>query len=122
MQTDIVSTINGDYKRELPNGVIVHRYKVIGTFRWNYCAYEPGTPWSTHATWTTFGTSVWYGSVMSRRIPQEIEAMKAGSPERLAACAAWSVERRRDALAAIHAAFPETKGGRQDNTTGDVEL
>ncbi len=84
-----------------------------------YAAYEPSSYFGPHSTLYTIDGQV-HGSIPSRRLPEEIEALKPGSPERLVACDANRRANEAEAYAAIVAAYPEAADGRRG--MGEIEL
>lgn len=87
----------------------VHAEQTAGTRSVRFRAWEPTAYAGSHGTVTSFGehalAGVW-GAVDTRRPPAETLALRAGSPERVAAVEAHYVECRFAALAAIREAFP----------------
>lgn len=69
-----------------------------------YTAWEPSSCFGPHHTITYIG-GVCYGDMATLRIGAEIEGMKGGSLERIAACDAHRAVCEADAYALILAAF-----------------
>lgn len=84
-------------------------------------AYEPSAVMGKHHVITTFD-GAWYGQIGSRFIPAEIEALRGGSPERLAACDAYRAAQRAEAYALIREAFPEAAGAPDDTHGFELRL
>jgi hypothetical protein len=101
--------------------VIVHKFSVAGMSVPVVCyvAYEASSYFGNHSTLFTIDGQV-CGSLTSRRIGAEIEALKGGSPARLAACDAFRKANATEAYAAILAAYPEAVDGNRDN--GEIEI
>lgn len=99
------------------NGVRVHKSNhAFGGLE--YSAWEPSAPMSKHSTITTCdtedgpcGTSgrryEWLGRLGTRALTPEIDALRGGSPERIAACDAYRAAQHAVAVAAIVECFPE---------------
>jgi hypothetical protein len=71
--------------RKLPNGMLAHRYQIIGTDIVIHQAYEPTLPTATrcdglvlgHTTMSKFeGHAGWYGRVGTRRPTKELKATR----------------------------------------------
>jgi hypothetical protein len=67
-----------------------------------------------HSTFFTDALGV-HGRIGTRPLPQDIEDMRGGSPERLAAVAAWNEAENREAWLAIVAQHPEAAAGKLIN-------
>lgn len=78
--------------------------------RQEFAAWEPSALFQ-HSTFRTHSTGGVYGLIGKRPLPQDIEDMRGGSPERLAAVAAWSEAENREAWLAIVARYPEAAAG-----------
>jgi hypothetical protein len=103
---------------------IVSRSKVFGDNKWVFSAWEPSSLMGNHHSIMSFkdesGKTLWYGQVTARRIPAEVEAMKGGSDERIAACDLHRAGLKKEAYDAIVQAFPEAATGEVDSLTGDI--
>jgi hypothetical protein len=92
--------------------IMVRKTKMLGSGnRHIFSAYEPSNLFGPHSAVTTEG-GVWFGQIGTRRIGPEIEKLKGGSPEHIAACNAQRKLQAEEARAAILAAFPEAASGR----------
>lgn len=63
--------------------------------------WEPSSPCGNHATITSFESGAFFGQLGSRRIPTEIERLRGGSPERIAACEKWRRAQADEAFALL---------------------
>ena len=93
---------------ELPDGLIAHRYGILGTALVVYRVYQrtDGMP-RNHSTITSTPGYGWMGDIQSERLPAELEALKPYSQERSTAVLAWFKELEAKAERIIRAAFPE---------------
>lgn len=111
--TTALSTI--EYREVPGTDIVVQRSALAwGTF---YSAWRPmvGFLPGNFSTFTSFdGREGWYGQMGTERLPEDIEALRGGSPERIAAVRAFSAQRDSVARDAIIAAFPEAMHGRPD--------
>lgn len=100
----------------------VSRYTICTTTTVIYEAAEDAQPFDSHSYYPSLGRldGRWYGTVTSRRLPDELEAMKGGSPERIAAVREFQNARQEEAYAAILAAFPETMTGKR--RSGEISM
>lgn len=107
-----LKTLTEEHKRRsvvyFDNGKMVERSFILGEYV--FTAWEKSRPMGDHGWITTDAFGVWYGQIGSRRLPPEIEALKGGSAERIAACEKWWAAQVVEAHELIHRAFPETKG------------
>lgn len=82
----IVRTESGD--------MVVSRYSILTTTRVCYRVYEPGSFTRSHSTITHFdGLSGWYGELVTRELPPEIEALPAGNARSEACHNYWHATR-----------------------------
>ncbi len=84
-----------------------------------YEAWEPSGPFGGHSTITTLRGEKWYGSIASRRLPPELEALPARSEERFTRVRAWRLAQETIARAFIRAAF-EVPVGAVDDGSGRI--
>jgi hypothetical protein len=98
--------------------VIVHKFSVAGT-RSLVCfaAYEASSYFGPHSSLMTLDGQT-CGSLQSRRLPKEIDAIPVG-PARFKACDAFRAANEQAAYAAIIAAFPEAAEGKRRG--GEIE-
>lgn len=78
-----------------------------------YSAWEPSSLFQ-HSSITSDPPQPdggYWGSIGTRPLPQSIEDLRGGSPERLAAVAAWNDAQDREAWLVIIAACPEAAAG-----------
>jgi len=101
--------------------------RVCGTDEVNYSAWEPTTMCArgneqlgaAHGTISFFPSDEaifepgWYGRVGTRRVGEDVLALRAGSDERVAAVVAHIKAQEDEAYAAILARFPEAAKGRR---------
>jgi hypothetical protein len=98
---------------------------IIGTSIRVFSAWEESAPMGAHSSLclSTYEdkTGVWFGRVGTNRdLPAEVEALPAGSDERIAAVRQWYESHYERAYAAIIAAHPEAATGKRDS--GEIEL
>ena len=105
--------------RTLDNGIIVRRYRILGTPVLCYDAWELAEGWTSHQTMTTMH-GVSYGDITSRRNDDTYAQLPGGSPERIAAVRAHYEATYNASYAAILAAFPEAHNGTRSNGTIEV--
>lgn len=108
-------------QRTLPSGIVCEAMVMMGGDHVHLSAWEAGLLFGDHSTVTTFDGN-WYGKIGTERISPEIEALKGGSPERIAACdrhRAYHCERARIAIAE---AFPEFASIMRIDFGGSFEL
>ena len=94
-----------EYK-DMGNHTVAHRYGICTTSIVAYDIWEPSALMGKHSTITTIDGK-WYGSLPTRYLPQEIDALPAGSDERIAAVDAVHAELERQAETLVKAAFPQ---------------
>lgn len=63
-----------------------------------------------------------YGKVGSRGLPESIERLQGGSPERISACRAWRAGQREEAFRAILVAFPAAAEGQRDEFMAEITV
>lgn len=90
----------------LPDGKIVHRFAILTTSLVHYDVWEPSKMMGAHSTITVINGS-WYGSVTSRPLPAELDALTPGSEGRIKAVTAWQDANYALAEALIKATFPQ---------------
>lgn len=90
----------------LPDGKIVQKYSIIGTTLVDYTVWEPSRMMGAHSTITTFDGK-WYGSITTRPLPAEIEALPVGSEERSISCNAFFCDNEEEAKAIVRSTFPQ---------------
>lgn len=102
--------------------VIVHKFEMLpkGSGRVIFGAYEASSYFGDHSSLMTIEGQT-CGSIASRRIPAEIDALPVG-PVRWEALDAFRAANLREAFAAILAAFPEAVEGRRDALLGAIEV
>lgn len=93
--------------RELPNGMTVHRYRIIGTACVDYVALEP---LAGHSTISSLLDGRRLGKVATRPLPQALAGMKPGE-ERARLVRDWHADLYAESYTAIVAAFPEAGAG-----------
>jgi hypothetical protein len=98
-------------------GVRVHAYSICGTDCVVLAAYEPR---AGHGTWMSGPLDEPLGVLSTRPCPPEIQALKMGSPERLAAIDAWLRAMAEESYVAIVEAFPEAAAG--ERRYNDIEM
>lgn len=116
----IVRTESGD--------MVVSRYSILTTTRVCYRVYEPGSFTRSHSTITHFdGLSGWYGELVTRELPPEIEALPAGNA-RSEACHNYWHALELIAHAIILKAYPELStnptreiSGGEISTTNEIK-
>jgi hypothetical protein len=101
----------------------VHRYRIIGTPRWIYEAWEPAGRFP-HYGYQTLSFSMFPGGgvmglIGSRDLPPEIDAVPVG-PARWEAIAGWRKSEAARAHEAILAAFPGAAAGTRDGARIEV--
>jgi hypothetical protein len=84
-----------------------------------FTAYEASSHFGIHSSLMTLDGQV-CGKLTTRRIPRDVETLRPGSPERLAACDAFWSACEAESYAAIIAAFPEAASGVKDR--GEIVL
>lgn len=94
----------------LPNGIIVERYRIIGTNHFEYRALRPSPGYQGYHSFLTVD-GVTCGYVGSENLPADLEALPAYSQERRQAVEAWQAARYAEAHEAILEAFPEAAQG-----------
>jgi hypothetical protein len=94
----------------LPNGIIVERYRIIGTSHFEYRALRPCPGYQGYHSFTTID-GVTCGYVGAENLPDDLEALPAYSQERRQAVEAWQAAKYAEAHAAILEAFPEAAQG-----------
>ena len=90
--------------------VYVHRFALAGGFGTPHVVFEAleaSKVMGAHSEITTTPTGEWVGTLTSRPIPADIEALPVG-PARWAALDAFRAANEAEAYAAINAAFPVT--------------
>lgn len=99
--------------------VIVHKYSVAGCRSLVvFAAYEASSYFGPHSSLMTLDGQT-CGSLPSRRLPADIDAIPVG-PARFAAVDAFRAANEAAAYEAIVAAYPEAADGRRQN--GEIEL
>ena len=111
-------------KVRLESGVVVVRYRIIGTSMVIHKAYEPtvlsGLNWEegkpAHSSLTSFDEyrhehGVFYGEVGSRRLTPELDSLPAMTQERSEAVKAYHRTNYARAFDSILAAFPDARHG-----------
>ena len=106
-------------EHKIVGSVIVTKHSVAGSNAVVYAAYEPSSYFGRHSSLFTIDGQC-CGSLPSRRIPEAIEAMRGGSPERCAACDAFRAANESEAYAAIVSAYPEAANGYR--SLGEIEV
>ena len=94
----------------LDNGMVAHRYGILCTSTIAYEVWEPSQCGGLHTTITTIDGK-WYGSLTSRPLPPEIEAMPGWKPgywptDRIVAVDAYLDDLEQQAEAIIKSVFP----------------
>jgi len=97
----------------------VHKYNIIGTNLVVYNAWEPSSVMGKHSS-ITFIDSKCYGQIGHRHMPPEIDALPAGSQQRIDEVHKNYEEQYQEAYRIIIEAFPEAAAGNQD--MGDIEI
>lgn len=91
--------------------VIVARIPIIGTKTIVFNAYEPtNMSRHEHSTITTINGK-WYGTIGSRTLPKDLDALKPMSDERSRKVGVFHEKNYQEAYKQIIKAFPEAKGG-----------
>lgn len=111
---DILTEVNSEDRKV--GKYIIHKTNIIGTNEWVYSAYEP---YDGHSTIFNIGGKK-MGSVPSRPLPVDLEALPAYSKERSVAVRKWHDDLYKLAYQLIFKAFPEAKNGKTD--MGEVSL
>lgn len=115
---------------------VASRYNIASTRVFVYCVYEA---MDRHSTITTLDvpadhpraqkdtfkprTYAWFGRLGTRPLPSDIEALPYAGPdcERVKRCEAWRDAQHAEAVAILHAAFPESMNATK-SSTGELEL
>lgn len=97
---------------------IVQKYNIIGTNLVVYNAWEPSSVMGKHSS-ITFIEGKCYGQIGHRFMSPEIEALPAGSKERIEAVQKAYDEQYQEAYRLIVEAFPEAASG--SRSMGDIE-
>jgi len=99
----------------------IRAYQIIDTTTVVYSAWTPSRLIGRHSTITSFdGAPGWWGRLGSERLPVELEGLKPGSDERIAAVRAFHDACYQAAYEAILAEHPEAAGGRR--SMGEIEV
>lgn len=110
-----------DSKVKLDNGMVVHRYGIIGTRSVVYAVYEPSAVCGKHSTIThQFGQ--WYGRVGTRPLTPELDALKAMSQERFDSVGAFHEAQYQEAYKVIESTFPEVSNYGQYRSMGEISI
>ncbi len=98
---------------------VVHKYNIIGTRLIVYNAWEPSSVMGKHSTITTIDGK-WYGRLGTSQVPPDINALPAGSDERIKAVRTYFDKEETEAYRIVIEAFPEAAAGTRD--MGDIEI
>ncbi|MDP2730341.1 MAG: hypothetical protein Q8O55_07655 [Dehalococcoidales bacterium] len=98
---------------------VVNKYNIIGTNLVVYNAWEPSSITGKHSSITTVDEK-WYGKIGTSHVPPALDALPAGSDERIKAVHAYFEEEYAEAYRLIVEAFPEAATGTRD--MGDIEI
>ena len=98
--------------------VIVTKHSIAGTNAIVYSVYEISSYFGPHSTLFTIDGET-CGSLPSRRLPKEIQAIPVG-PARFEACDAFRKANEEEAYKAILVAYPEAAEGTRSN--GEIEV
>lgn len=101
----------------LESGMIAHRFSIACTSRIAYEVYEPSQCGGAHSSITTIDGK-WYGTLTTRPLPPEIDALPGYRPgfwpeERIAAVDAFHAELEQQAEAIIRQTFPQDFAGEE---------
>jgi hypothetical protein len=114
---DLIRNINPKQEHineyvHLPNGMVVHRYGILCTSYVDYQVWEPTSLRGSHHSTLTTIEGKWYGTITSRPLPPELEAMPGWKPgfwpvARIAAVQDWRAKNEAEAEEIIRSTFPQ---------------
>lgn len=106
------------------NGVVVERYRILGTDIFVHVAYEPLVkskehPFGDHSTITTIDGK-WFGQISTTYLPETFKDLKVGSKERTDAVIEYYASEYQRAYAEIIEVFPYCANGTK--YAGQIEV
>lgn len=91
----------------LENGMIAHRYNILGTTIVCYVVYESSRPFGMHSSITHHRQYGWLGDIVTRPLPKDLDALTPRSLERATKVRAYYAAQELETERLIRQAFPD---------------